>query len=97
MYVCVYACVCMYVCLYCKVWFHNTCINENAKKHPVRPRPRPSDEEMEPTRELWFCPSCRIDFTDIRDIKENSTKSCNSIISCYWYENYVNYEHPNKQ
>ena len=54
MYVCVYACVCMYVCLYCKVRFHNTCINENAKKHPVRPRPRPSDEEMDPQGNCGF-------------------------------------------
>ena len=60
----------MTLCDGCTVWFHNTCIDDNAKKHPVRPRPRPSDEESEPTSEVWFCPSCRIAFTDLSDIKE---------------------------
>ena len=60
----------MTLCDGCTVWFHNTCIDDKAKKLPVRPRPRPSDEESEPTSEVWFCPSCRIAFIDLRGIKE---------------------------
>ena len=60
----------MTLCDGCTVWFHNTCFNDNAKKLPIGPRPRPSDEESEPTSEVWFCPSCRIAFTDLRGIKE---------------------------
>ena len=57
----------MTLCDGCTVWFHNTCIDDNAKKHPVRPRP--SDEESEPTTEVCFHPSCRIAFTDLSGIK----------------------------
>ena len=62
----------MTLCDGCTQWFHHACVDSQETNQNVRPRPRPSSQDGETA--VWFCPKCRMVFTEVNIMKRELTK-----------------------